>query len=862
MQKKTQILILLAVILAFSAFSYIYAADAGTTGKRIVSNLKESLLPVGTGLVVVSFLVSGIMFLVSGGNPLMLTIAKGALVTGGVGTAIILTATSACPMIRLAIGEIGFCAQSTEACNYTYSDWSPCESGKQKRTIISVTPEGCVGNPGALEKSCQVPCTDYKYSDWGPCENGKQIRTLVESIPPGCTGTAPGPFELSCAPECRAPDADCGNVDVAPDALAGTADHCYAHYTCAKILWEDSKKACNDAGGHLVTITSRDEQDIVLRLNKFGWIGLQDKSVEGNYQWVTGEEFSYSAWNSSQPNNSWQFLDDNADCVENLQGAGKWNDYNCDNPPRAYVENPTIDPNYRINGYICEYEPTTYCDPKMDGTVNGNGSSYQHFSCPGISYDKAKGNCEDVGGHLATITSGEEQQTVLELGKYGWIGLDDRSREGAFQWVTEEPVSYIPPWGTSNPDNDQWNGQFPEGEDCVDNFHFYGKLADYPCSNPSQNSPGGGSQIPGYICEFSLVCETFDYSDWGPCENGQRSRTVIHSYPEGCTGGSPGPLTESCSEESCAPKVNCGSYGGSSIASDAHAGTEDHCYAHYTCNGITYETAESACSTAGGHLTTITSSSEQGIVFGLEKFGWIGLSDRGQEGTYQWSTGEPFSYSAWSFPPQPDNKIWHSAGGEDCVENYFYGSGAALWNDYPCDNPTHEVFTGLRVPGFICEFEEQPKESSCIPGTRCLTVISPNGDEVCKAGQACCDFSWKAEGYGSIPYPGTIPAGYDTSWPYYAYMSLEDCSAKGMKSGGTYGGGVQLENDVWLFQTKGYGVALPGEYRVWIMDPKVPPWMWDGVAPFFESSRYYSEEYLIQNDIKYDYSDNCFTVTE
>ena len=58
-------------------------------------------------------------------------------------------------------------------------------------------------------------------------------------------------------------------------------------------------------------------------------------------------------------------------------------------------------------------------------------------------------------------------------------------------------------------------------------------------------------QIAG-ITDYSIstqpasICTEFVYSDWGECQpGGTRSRTVVNSLPEGCSGGNP-VLTESC----------------------------------------------------------------------------------------------------------------------------------------------------------------------------------------------------------------------------------------------------------------------------------------------------------------------------
>lgn len=42
-----------------------------------------------------------------------------------------------------------------------------------------------------------------------------------------------------------------------------------------------------------------------------------------------------------------------------------------------------------------------------------------------------------------------------------------------------------------------------------------------------------------------VTCTSFTYSDWGICQNGTQTRTVIASFPSGCTGGNP-VLTQTC----------------------------------------------------------------------------------------------------------------------------------------------------------------------------------------------------------------------------------------------------------------------------------------------------------------------------
>ena len=95
-------------------------------------------------------------------------------------------------------------------------------------------------------------------------------------------------------------------------------------------VWTTARTNCSNMGGHLVTITSSGEQSFIFGLWPSGWIGLTDEVTEGTWRWVTGETYSYSNWNSGEPNNS-----GNEDYVQFVSN-GKWNDLK-DGNNLAYV---------------------------------------------------------------------------------------------------------------------------------------------------------------------------------------------------------------------------------------------------------------------------------------------------------------------------------------------------------------------------------------------------------------------------------------------------------------------------------------------------------------------------------------------
>ncbi|MFX0105897.1 MAG: lectin-like protein [Candidatus Hodarchaeota archaeon] len=105
--------------------------------------------------------------------------------------------------------------------------------------------------------------------------------------------------------------------------------------------WSDAKIDCEAQGGHLATITSEGENDFIKNLadsNKV-WLGLTDEVSEGTWEWITGEDVSYTNWYPGEPNN----YGTGEDYVE-MYIDGRWNDIG---PPQF----PST-----TRYYICEWE--------------------------------------------------------------------------------------------------------------------------------------------------------------------------------------------------------------------------------------------------------------------------------------------------------------------------------------------------------------------------------------------------------------------------------------------------------------------------------------------------------------------------
>ena len=101
--------------------------------------------------------------------------------------------------------------------------------------------------------------------------------------------------------------------------------------------YEDAKTSCKAKGGVLATILNPDENAAVI--NAIGgsqhpsvWIGGDDLNAEGTFEWVNGDEFTYTNWEEGEPNS---YLG-NEDCLAVWPNFPTWNDSIC-NFERPYV---------------------------------------------------------------------------------------------------------------------------------------------------------------------------------------------------------------------------------------------------------------------------------------------------------------------------------------------------------------------------------------------------------------------------------------------------------------------------------------------------------------------------------------------
>jgi cysteine-rich repeat protein len=104
-----------------------------------------------------------------------------------------------------------------------------------------------------------------------------------------------------------------------------------------------------------------------------------------------------------------------------------------------------------------------------------------------INWPAANADCLNRGGHLATISSFQENQAVssINVGQV-WLGLNDQGTEGRFVWSDREPLAFSR-FRSHEPNN------APNDEDCIE--LDFDEWNDQDCS----------IEQDAYVCEFEVA---------------------------------------------------------------------------------------------------------------------------------------------------------------------------------------------------------------------------------------------------------------------------------------------------------------------------------------------------------------------
>lgn len=141
-------------------------------------------------------------------------------------------------------------------------------------------------------------------------------------------------------------------------------------------------------------------------------------------------------------------------------------------------------------GYLEDENRVTHVDVPV---LHMDGHTYAcYFGCE--SWEQARDYCESVGGHLAVISSKEENDALTAFASWcgyydAFIGYSDIGREGDWEWVDGETSVY-----------DNWGHSEPNGYTAAEN---YALLRSDGYWYDSEYAPVAENGIISYICEWN-----------------------------------------------------------------------------------------------------------------------------------------------------------------------------------------------------------------------------------------------------------------------------------------------------------------------------------------------------------------------
>jgi hypothetical protein len=236
---------------------------------------------------------------------------------------------------------------------------------------------------------------------------------------------------------------EAGALDSDGDGLTDAWERGFGRYQIIQgsFTWEQAKLHAEAKGGHLATVTSRVEHEILVRLALASynpesarfWLGGNDKQVEGTWQWVTEEDWGFEAWDmfNRPPDNSGNedYLTFGVLPGGDSEGEeGSWNDMGASfrNERFPYIFEfgyPTdpFNPDSDGDGYNDKFETDAGTDPNnptsvpvppdtdgdgvndyreiRDGTDPGDPNSFNPLSKGLVAYYPFESNANDESGY-------------------------------------------------------------------------------------------------------------------------------------------------------------------------------------------------------------------------------------------------------------------------------------------------------------------------------------------------------------------------------------------------------------------------------------------------------------------------------
>lgn len=236
----------------------------------------------------------------------------------------------------------------------------------------------------------------------------------------------------------------------AAETYSATNTVSYKGHECALYddlySWSEAKIICEDLGGHLVTITSEDEQKVIEKLmtqnskRRSYWIGLYKDET---WEWINGEEFNYTNWDDKEPNGTDSPMVGQIYSMANSSLKNGNRDFAWDDTWNEGDKGVGI----KEQGFICEWDDTGYVSSNStsegapiitSASLSYNGVTYDLFNqSHSVDKDSAEimsveayvntNGCEDV--HVY-ITQGAGKSVEIPLNAYTDVKIGEEFSPG------------------------------------------------------------------------------------------------------------------------------------------------------------------------------------------------------------------------------------------------------------------------------------------------------------------------------------------------------------------------------------------------------------------------------------------------
>ncbi|KAF7668437.1 hypothetical protein LDENG_00014640 [Lucifuga dentata] len=245
-----------------------------------------------------------------------------------------------------------------------------------------------------------------------------------------------------------------GTLDPTPEVQTGFCSNPWIHYNghCFHLnrmqkTWSAAQLECRKEGGDLVSIRNVEDQSFVISQLGFAssdelWIGLNDRTTEGLFDWSDHSTVTFTTWEFGEP----AISAIQEDCVLIRGANGNWADRVCEEK----------------HGFIC-MKPSA-SEPSGDEVEQNIGckagwkrhGSYCYFvGSQTKTFDEAKDDCKSSDSYLADVSNGVDNAFLVSLvgmrpEKYFWLGFSNQKHTDMFVWTNTDSVKFTH-WNTGMP---------------------------------------------------------------------------------------------------------------------------------------------------------------------------------------------------------------------------------------------------------------------------------------------------------------------------------------------------------------------------------------------------------------------------